>query len=370
MPKRIAITTGGGDAPGLNAVIRAVVKSASLRGWECLGIADGFDGLLRNDGSGVKPLTTDSVRGILPRGGTILGTSNRGSPFAYRVETSGEVRVVDRSQDAMQRLRRMGVDVLVMIGGDGTLRIGLELSQIGMPVVGVPKTIDNDLEATEVTFGFDTALTTACEAIDKLHTTAESHHRVMVLEVMGRHAGWIAIASGIAGGADIILIPEIPFTLESVVKHLQMRHALGHAFSIVVVAEGAMPKGGAEIYQPRQPSDPVAPKRLGGVGNWLADELTGRIPHEIRTTVLGHLQRGGSPSARDRILASRFGVRAVELIEEGVLNHMVALQNDCVVAVPLAEAISRAKLVPADGELVRTARSLFISFGDDGALSA
>ncbi len=365
MSKRIAITTGGGDAPGLNAVIRAVVKSAALRGWECVGIADGFDGLLGGDENGVRPLTTDTVRGILPRGGTILGTSNRGNPFAYSLETGGEARTIDRSGEAVERLRRLGVEVLVMIGGDGTLGIGHDLSKIGMPVVGVPKTIDNDLQATEVTFGFDTALTTACEAIDKLHTTAESHHRVMILEVMGRHAGWIAIASGIAGGADIILLPEIPFTLESVVRHLDERHRRGCAFSIVVVAEGAAPRGGEEMYQPAQAGDGSAPKRLGGIGSWLADELTGRIPHEIRTTVLGHLQRGGSPSARDRILASRFGVRAVELIEQGLLNHMVALQSDCVVAVPIAEAIARPKLVPADGELVRAARSLFISFGDD-----
>ncbi len=365
MPKRIAMTTGGGDCPGLNAVIRAVVKAAGSRGWEVLGVADGFDGLLRAGDDGVQLLTAESVRGILPRGGTILGTTNRGNPFAYKLVQNGETRVVDRSGDLVARVRELGVDVLVVIGGDGTLRIGHELTQLGLAVVGVPKTIDNDLEATEVTFGFDTALATATDAIDKLHTTAESHHRVMVLEVMGRNAGWIALHAGIAGGGDIILIPEIPFRLDAVVRQIGRRSERGRPFSIVVVAEGATPEGGREIYQAAHSRDPAAPARLGGIGNWLTDELTGRVEHEIRSTVLGHLQRGGSPTARDRILASRFGVRAVELIEEDLLNHMVALRAERIEAVPLAAAVARNKTVPVDGELVRTARALSISFGDD-----
>ncbi len=364
MPRQIAITTGGGDAPGLNAVIRAVVRSANQRGWEVLGIADGFDGLLQAGEAGVRPLTGESVRGILPRGGTILGTTNRGNPFAYPVVENGRVRLVDRSAEVVARVRALRLDALVVIGGDGTLRIAHELAQLGVHLVGVPKTIDNDLAATEVTFGFDTALATACEAIDKLHTTAESHHRVMILEVMGREAGWIALHAGIAGGADVVLIPEIPFRLDALARHVKARSDRGSKFSIIVAAEGARPEGSQAIYQPDWPADPGAPRRLGGIGNWLAEQLTGRVEHEVRTTVLGHLQRGGSPTPHDRVLASRFGVRAVELVEEGRLHHMVALRADRVEAVPLAEAVARPKLVPPDGELVRTARSLQMSFGD------
>lgn len=361
---RIAVLTGGGDCPGLNAVIRAVVRTASGAGWEVFGIADGFDGLL--DGAppaGVRRLDVESVRGILPRGGTILGTTNRGNPFAYRTRLpGGAVQERDRSDEVLRAVQRHGFDGLVVIGGDGTLRIAHELGLKGVPVVGVPKTIDNDLSATEVTFGFDTALTTATEAIDKLHTTAESHHRVMVLEVMGRDAGWIALHSGIAGGADVILIPEIPFRLEAVTGSVELRCQRGRQFSIVVVAEGAKLEGGEAIYQR---GSSVEPARLGGIGNWLASTLADElVDHEVRATVLGHLQRGGSPTARDRILGTRFGVRAVELIAHGQFAHMVALRADDVVAVKLEDAVAQIKLVPLDHELVRTARALGIGFGD------
>ncbi len=363
--RRIAVLTGGGDCPGLNAVIRAVAKAGAARGWEVLGVEDGFGGFFRDRGARIRRLTDEDVRGILPRGGTILGTTNRGNPFAWRVAEGGQLREVDRSAEVVEGVRSLGLDAVIVIGGDGTLRIAHELAHQGVPVVGVPKTIDNDLSATEVTFGFDTALTTAMEAIDKLHTTAESHHRVMVLEVMGRDAGWIALHAGLAGGGDIILIPEIPFRVQSIAQWVTRRGWLGRRFSIVVAAEGARPEGGEAVYQQGSPADPGAPARLGGLGNWLANALAGHVEHEIRVTVLGHLQRGGSPSARDRILASRFGARAVELVEEGCFDHMVALQADAIVPVPLHDAVGQLKRVPPDGDVVRTARALGISFGDE-----
>jgi ATP-dependent phosphofructokinase / diphosphate-dependent phosphofructokinase len=353
---RIGVLTGGGDAPGLNAVVRAVVKTArNIYGWEVIGIEDGFDGLINPDRA--HPLTNVDVRGILPRGGTILGTSNRGNPFAKVDEADG--KPVDLSAQVIDNTRRLGIDALVVIGGDGTLSIAREFYAMGLPVVGVPKTIDNDLSGTEVTFGFDTAVVTATEAIDKLHTTAESHHRVMILEVMGRTAGWIAITSGIAGGADIILIPEIPFKIDRVLDAIATRDAFGSTFTIVVVGEGAAPAGGlAQVVQGTGGKG----LRFSGIGNWLAEQLEQETPHDVRVTVLGHVQRGGSPSPYDRLLATRFGAAAVHAVAEGHFGTMVASHGEVIDAVPLTEATKTVKTVPVDGDLVGTARAMGISF--------
>lgn len=355
--RRIGVLTGGGDAPGLNAVVRAVVKSArNLHGWEVIGIEEGFDGLINPERA--HPLTHADVRGILPRGGTILGTSNRGNPFAWR-HASSDGQPVDLSAQVMDNFARLGLDALVVIGGDGTLSIAKEFYELGMPVVGIPKTIDNDLSGTEITFGFDTAVVTATEAIDKLHTTAESHHRVMILEVMGRTAGWIAIQSGIAGGADIILIPEIPFRIEPVLEAIAARDAFGSTFTIVVVGEGAAPNGGMPMLVEGTQGKGL---RFAGMGNWLADQLAEETPHEVRVTVLGHLQRGGSPSPFDRLLGTQFGAAAVRLAAEGAFGSMVSYQGDRIDRVPLAEAVGTVRTVPPDGELVQTARAMGISF--------
>lgn len=360
--QRIGILTGGGDCPGLNAVIRAVVKTAIIEhGWEVYGIEDGFEGLILPDK--VHPLGLSDVRGILPRGGTILGTTNRANPFHYEVETEAGVKVYDVSDDVIQRVHNLGIQALVVVGGDGSLRIAHELMEKGLQVVGVPKTIDNDLLKTQVTFGFDTALNTAMEALDRLHTTAESHHRVIILELMGRDAGWIALEAGIAGGADVILIPEIPYRLDQVLAKVKERNQRGAEFSILVVAEGAYPVGGQPLYQGQREVGGVA--RLGGAGEMLAGQLTGADDDlEVRVTVLGHLQRGGSPSAFDRLLASRFGTVATHLVAEGRFGSMVALQDDRIVSVPLHEAIARQKVVPLDSDLILTAFGLNISLGD------
>lgn len=360
--KRMGILTGGGDCPGLNAVIRAVVLSAAGGyGWEVLGIEDGFDGLLHDR---TRPLDLDDVRGILTQGGTILGTTNRGNPFAWPVVRDGRQEVVDASRTVLERLESLHLDALVVIGGDGTLRIAHALHELGAPVVGIPKTIDNDISATDVTFGFDTARLTATEAIDKLHTTAESHHRIMVVETMGRNAGWIALEAGIAGGADAVLIPEIPFRLEAVVRAIEERAARGRRFSIVVVAEGAHAAGGAQVY--REPGGPGRPPRLGGIGQQVADDLADATGRESRCTVLGHLQRGGSPTPFDRLLATRFGVRAVQCVADGRIGVMVALRGTSVVAVPITEAVAAHRHVPPEGDLVRAARALGICMGDEG----
>lgn len=364
--KRIGVLTGGGDCPGLNAVIRAVVKSATSQyGWQVLGIEDGFEGLILPDK--VHPLTPEDVRGILPRGGTILGTTNRANPFHYEVEEraadgSRSIQVRDVSDQVLKRAEQLGMDVLITIGGDGSLRIAYELMEKGLKVVGVPKTIDNDLLMTEVTFGFDTALNTAMEALDRLHTTAESHHRVIILEVMGREAGWIALEAGIAGGADVILIPEIPYNLETVNEKIAARSQRGAKFSLVVVAEGAYPQGGDAVYRDHRELGGV--KRLGGISELLAQQLRDCCGMEVRVTVLGHLQRGGSPSAFDRLLASRFGTMAVRMIAEGKLGQMVALQDGRIVTVPLEQAIAHLKLVPLDSDIMQTARDLGICVGD------
>ena len=359
--RRIGVLTGGGDCPGLNAVIRAVVKTAiHVYDWEVLGIEDGFEGLIQP--GKVRPLTMADVRGILPRGGTILGTTNRADPFHYEVEMDGQVKVFDVSDDVVRHAQVLGMDALVVIGGDGSLRIAHELMQKGLKAVGVPKTIDSDLQGTVVTFGFDTAVNTAMEALDKLHTTAESHHRIIILEVMGRDAGWIALKAGIAGGADIILLPEIPYDVDVVADKIARRNQSGSKFSIVVVAEGARPAGGEAIYQAEREIGGV--RRLGGVGEALAAQLKARCRAEVRVTVLGHLQRGGSPSAFDRLLASRFGSMAVHFIAQGKLGHMVALQDECIVAVPIAEAVAQQKFVPLESDILLTAFGLDVCLGN------
>ncbi|MFZ5647167.1 MAG: 6-phosphofructokinase [Bacillota bacterium] len=360
--KRIGVLTGGGDAPGLNAVIRAVVKSA-IREYNLsvVGFLNGFGGLIKNQ---ARELTEDEVAGILPRGGTILGTTNRDNPFHYPIIKGGERVFVDVSDRVIENISIQEVDALVVIGGDGSLSIAKELFDKGLKLIGVPKTIDNDLYATDQTFGFDTALTTATEALDKLHTTAESHHRVMVLEVMGRNAGWIALHAGIAGGADVILIPEIPYNIEYVAQKVIYRSNRNKKFSIIVVAEGAKPAGGDVVVQKRV-EDSFDPIRLGGIGQVVAREIETITGKESRVTVLGHLQRGGSPTAFDRILSTRYGTAAVNYLMEGRYGHMVCLKGSEIDTVPLEEVMKGQRKVPQDIDLLRAARQLGISFGDE-----
>jgi 6-phosphofructokinase 1 len=358
---RIALSTGGGDAPGLNAVIRAAVLSALHRGWDVLGIKRGFAGLLGEDE--VVPLTAESVRGIGHTGGTILRTTNRGSPFHYPVkQPDGTYVEIDRSDELMDNARQLGIDAIISIGGDGSLSIAQRLVQKGMKVVCVPKTIDNDVSGTISTFGFDTAVNTAIEAIDKLHTTAESHDRVIVLEVMGRDAGFIALHSGLAGTADVILLPELPYNIERVCDKVRARDRAGRGFSIVVVAEGAFPVGGTEGTLGE--SMPGQAKRVGGVAEGLAREIQTRTGKETRSLVLGHLQRGGTPTGYDRLLANRFGGAAVRAVEDGMWGHMVALQSPHIVCVPIEEVLREKKRVDLSGDVVRTARESGISLGD------
>jgi len=356
--KRIGVLTGGGDAPGLNAVIRAVVKTGSNAGLEVLGIEDSFDGLIHE--GRMRPLTPKDVTGILRLGGTILGTTNRGNPFAYPVETKDGR--VDYSARVVENFRKHRLDALVVIGGDGTLSIAHQFVQQGIPIVGVPKTIDNDIVGTVSTFGFDTAVDFATEAIDRLHSTAEAHHRVMVVEVMGRYAGWIALYAGVAGGADVILIPEIPFDLNIVADRLKDRERFGARFSIVVVAEGAVPMGGKVSLIAE--GDAATAERIGGLSALCARELEKLTGKETRYVVLGHLQRGGTPTSFDRVLATRFGGKAVECLMRGEFDVMVASQPPDIVTVPLEEIGGKQKRVPPDFDLVRTARALGISFGD------
>ncbi|HEX7242857.1 MAG TPA: ATP-dependent 6-phosphofructokinase [Longimicrobiaceae bacterium] len=359
--RRIAINTGGGDAPGLNAVIRAATLAALQNGWEVLGIRRGYMGILEGevDGEpGVFPLTAHAVRGITHLGGTILGTTTRGNPFGLEVrQPDGTWGKVDRSDEIVRRFREMEVDALIAIGGDGSLNIAHALHEKGLPVIGVPKTIDNDLRATDVTFGFATAVEVATDAIGRLHSTAEAHQRVMVVQVMGRHTGWIALESGLAGGADVILIPEIEYSLERIAEKVRERDAHGRRFSIVVVAEGARPRGGEPSY-----ADPTG--RYGGIADRLAADLAVLTGKETRSMVLGHIQRGGSPIASDRNLALRFGAAAVRCIGEGSLGTMVALQGDAVRAVPLQDAVGEIKRVPPHNDRLVTARQLGIAFGD------
>jgi len=361
MVRKIAINTGGGDAPGLNAVIRAAVLSGLNQGWEVYGIRRGYEGLFEE--GGVVRLTRESVRGITHLGGTILGTTSRGNPLEWPVEMAdGSVEFVDRSGELIDAFRGHGLDALIAIGGDGSLRIAQKLHQKGLPVIGVPKTIDNDLAATQVTFGFQTAVQTATDAIDKLHSTAEAHRRVMVVELMGRHTGWIALFSGLAGSADVILIPEIPFRWERICEKVRARYESGREFAIVAVAEGAKPRGGEPVFQ--DTGVPGKEARYGGIADRVADEITNRTGKETRSLVLGHLQRGGEPTAYDRLLSLRFGSAAVELVRDGAFGCMVALDPPDVRAVPLEEAVDHLKSVPVDGDVVCTARSLGISFGD------
>lgn len=359
-PKKIAVVTGGGDCPGLNAVLRAVVLSALNRGWEIFGIERGFEGLLHHER--VIRLDRQHVRGIIHTGGTILGTTNRGNPFQFLVKKHGKTKTIDVSEKVVRRFRQQKFDAMIVIGGDGTLRIAAKLAERGIPIIGVPKTIDNDLTDTELTFGFSTAITTATEAIDKLHAHAASHERVMVVEVMGRYAGWIALYAGVAGGADVILLPEIPFKFESVVAKIHDRWRHKRNFAIVVAAEGARPVGGEMIYQAKEEG---REPRLGGIAESVARELNRLTSHETRSLVLGHLQRGGQPTPADRLLSTRFGAAAVRAIEQGEKNRMVALQSSSIVTVPLEEAIRKTKFVPTDCDVILTARELGISFGDE-----
>jgi ATP-dependent phosphofructokinase / diphosphate-dependent phosphofructokinase len=356
--KRIGVLTGGGDAPGLNAVIRAVVKAACNSDIEVLGLEDSFDGLLELNRSRV--LTPKDVTGILRLGGTILGTANRGNPFSNVVPTSDGPR--DYLARCIEIFHRLGLGALVVIGGDGTLTIAHELSKEGIPVIGVPKTIDNDIVGTQNCFGFDTAVNFATDAIDRLHSTAHAHHRVMVVEVMGRYAGWIALYAGVAGGADVILMPEIPFDPARIAGRLKEREAWGARFSIVVAAEGAVPMGGKVSLV--SAGDAGAAERLGGISRLLATDIEKLTGKETRYVVLGHLQRGGTPTSYDRVLATRFGGKAVECIRAGEFDRMVAFQAPEIVTVPLASVVGKQRRVPLDFDLLRTARALGISFGD------
>ncbi len=350
--QRIGVLTSGGDAPGLNAVIRAVVKAASGLGWEVFGIEYGFEGLLGD--RSYRILTNADVQGLLPRGGTILSTTNKGHFGPRNVALSSDE---DPYNLGVRAIRELGLSGLITIGGEGTQRIALELYKLGAPVIGVPKTIDNDLAGTDRTFGFDTALQVATDAIDRLHTTAASHNRVMVLEVMGRHTGWIALHSGLAGGTDAILIPEIPFNIETVATKIRQREQYGSTFSIVVVAEGARPMGGTEMY--------IADGRLGGVGHWVGEHIQRLTGKDTRVVVLGHLQRGGSPSPYDRLLSTRYGAAAVTALSRGISGEMVALRAEEIITVPLAEACGHLKTVRPHSDLVLCARALGVFFGDE-----
>lgn len=359
--RNIGISTGGGDCPGLNAVIRAATKCAIQKyGWRVFGIADGFDGLIWPEHT--RELKQDDVSGILHRGGTILGTTNRGNPFKWKTtDAQGRETVTDISGQVVENARKLGLDAVVVIGGDGTQAIGLELFRRGLKTVGVPKTIDNDLCATEVTFGFDTALHVVVDAIDRLHSTAESHHRVMVVEVMGRDAGWIALEGAIAGGADVVLIPEIPFNIDRVCDFIAERERRGKRFTIVVVAEGVKPGPELAAQLDRERRSAL---RAGTVGNLIGDAIGMRSHKEVRVTVLGHTQRGGSPSPFDRVLSTQFGVEAVELIARGEFGKMVALRGGQIISVDVAEAIGQMKRVDPNGQLVHIARAVGMCFGD------
>jgi phosphofructokinase-like protein len=360
MSKRIGVVTGGGDCPGLNAVIRAVAKTSANRGWECIGVLGGYEGLL--EPRRAIPLDYKTLRGLLPRGGTILGTASRGK-FSAKVG-HGEIRRLPKEllEGVKEGMEALGLSALVSIGGDGSLSIAQQLFEHGIQIVGVPKTIDNDLEGTLFTFGFDSAVSCATDALDRLHTTAESHDRVMVLEVMGRYAGWIAVYAGVAGGADVILIPEIPFSYESICAKIQEREKLGKKFTIVIVAEGARAKDGGFVTSGAHAKTGEA--RLGGIGPVVSAEIEKCTGKESRVCVLGHLQRGGSPTTFDRALCSIFGATAVELIAAGEFGKMVAFTGPQVGAIKISDAVGKLKTVRPDGNLIRTARALGICFGD------
>ncbi|MDQ7066215.1 MAG: ATP-dependent 6-phosphofructokinase [candidate division KSB1 bacterium] len=361
--KRVGILTGGGDCPGLNAVIRAVAKAAMGKyDATVIGIEDGFEGFVEGR---MHEIQNKEVSGILSVGGTILGTSNKGDPFHYPIEDlDGNIQIVDESARVIRNYRHWGLDALIAIGGDGTMHISQKLFEMGLNIIGVPKTIDNDLAATDLTFGYDSALFVATEAIDRLHTTASSHHRVMVIEVMGRYAGWIALGAGLAGGADIILIPEIPFRWESIYKKVRERSLHGKRFSIVCVAEGARPEDGDIVVKAHDIRRTDA-KQLGGIGELVGQKISEDTGLETRVTVLGHLQRGGSPTAFDRNLATKYGAAAIDLAAEGQFGRMVALRGQQIISVPIKEAIAQQRLVPLDCPEIRAARAVGTSFGDD-----
>lgn len=369
--QRIGVLTAGGDCPGLNAVIRAVVKSAvQSHGWQVVGIRDGFEGLIGDDDA-IVPLTIESVYGILARGGTILGAASRANPFLYTKRQQGNRVSLDVTPRVLERIGELGLDAVVVIGGDGTMRIARELHEMGAPLVGVPKTIDNDVEGTDYTFGFDTAVSVATEAIDRLRTTAESHHRAMIVEVMGRQAGWIALHSGVAGGADVVLIPERPFNLEVIYDRLQQSFVAVQRSAILVVAEGAYMQGGSPVFRHRAGS--LGKPRLGGIGEHVAqllqerqeDDLAGasELEWDIRVTVLGHVQRGGTPSSTDRVFATRLGAAAVRLIARGRLGRMVALRGSLLTDLPLSRVARVPRTVPLDCDLILTAQELGICLG-------
>ncbi|TAN37619.1 MAG: ATP-dependent 6-phosphofructokinase [Verrucomicrobia bacterium] len=362
-PQRIGLLTGGGDCPGLNAVIRAVAKTA-MDDYDAtvIGIEDGFEGLVEGR---MRELTNREVSGILSLGGTILGTSNKGDPWHYPVEVApGKIEIQDTSFKALHNITQWGLNALVAVGGDGTMHIADKFCGLGVKMVGVPKTIDNDLAATDVTFGFDTAVSVVCEALDRLHTTASSHHRVMVIEVMGRYAGWIALTGGVSGGTDVILLPEIPFTWEAVYRKVNERATHGKRFSLVCVAEGAKLPGGAEVVKALDIKRTDA-KQLGGIGNEVARQIEAGTGLETRVTVLGHLQRGGSPTAFDRVLATRLGVHAAHCACRGEFGVMAALRNNQIISVPIKEAIAQLRTVPPDHQLILAARAVGTSFGDE-----
>lgn len=357
--KRIGILTGGGDCPGLNAVIRGVTKPALDNGLRVFGILDGFEGLV--EGKAIELYNKD-VSGILGTGGTILGSSNKGDPFHWPEEDDGKIKIVNRSKAALRNYEAWNLDALIAIGGDGTMHISKQLGDLGMNVVGVPKTIDNDLDATDLTFGHDSAVFVVSEALDRLHTTASAHHRVMVIEVMGRYAGWIALNGGLAGGADIILIPEIPFDWEAIYDKVLLRNTMGKRFSIVCVAEGAKPKDGGLITKGKdiKRTDPI---QLGGVGEFVAKKISENTGLETRYTVLGHLQRGGSPTPYDRILSTKFGTNAIQLAIKKQFGKMVALKGTEIKSVKIIDAISKQKLVKPKDQAVLAAKAVGVNFG-------
>jgi phosphofructokinase-like protein len=359
--KRIGVLTGGGDCPGLNAVLRSVTKTAIQdNGWKVTGILDGYEGLIMNR---KIELTTAHVSGILAQGGTILGTSNTANPFAYAVKKGAKIVMHDYSRRTLANVKRMKLDALVAIGGDGTLSIANRLDKSGVPVVGIPKTIDNDLSGTDTTFGHDTAVQIISDALDRLHTTAQSHHRVIVLEVMGRYAGWLALYGAISGGGDIVLIPEIAFSFKKIIEAIHHRRRNGKRFSLVVVAEGAIPKGGQLVVKKRIEGSPD-PIRLGGVGKMVADHIEMETGISTRYTVLGHIQRGGTPTAQDRLLATGFGTSAVDLLAAGKFGRMVALRGERIIDIPISQAVNQLKKVSLRHPMIRAARALGMSFGD------
>jgi 6-phosphofructokinase 1 len=357
---RIGILTGGGDCPGLNAVIRGVTKTAIGKyGMEVIAFHDGFEGLIE-ERFGI--LRQEDVSGILTRGGTILGASNIANPFAWAIGEGNNRQVVDKSDHCMQLYGDLGLDALICVGGDGTMTIGGKLAEKGANIIGVPKTIDNDLMETDLTFGFDSARLAATDAVDRLHSTGQSHHRVMIVEVMGRNAGWLALESGLAGGGDIILLPEIPYDIHEIVSVVRKRSRFGKRFSLVVVAEGCKPEGGEQVVQ-KIVEDASEPRRLGGISHTISDEIEKNSDIECRVTILGHLQRGGTPTPFDRLLATRFSVKAMDMVAEGKFNHMVALQGNKLVPVPVEKVMGKQRTVPPDSDLIKAGLAVGTSFG-------